>query len=163
MAVTIAVADLSGPEGRPLLVALDEYLNGLYPPEANFLEVPAGDLGGDRGVFLVACADGEPVGCGAIRRLSPTTAEVKRMFVLPAARGRGLGRRILAELEGWAAATGITRLVLETGDRQPEALHLYRRAGFVPVPCFGPYAAAPLSRCFEKAIAPTTGRVNHRI
>jgi GNAT superfamily N-acetyltransferase len=76
------------------------------------------------------------------------------MFVVPPARGRGVGGRILAALEDWAASAGMTRLVLEAGDRQREAIRLYERAGFVAIPCFGEYDAdAVLSQCFEKVIA----------
>ena len=150
--ITISAEPLDGPESRRLLGDLDEYLNSLYRPEENFLDLPAGDVTNDRGTFLVARADGVAVGCGAVRRISPTTGEVKRMFVAPAARGRGVGGRLLAALEQWAAAAGITQLVLEAGDRQSEAIRLYERAGFVAIPCFGEYADAVLSRCFEKVI-----------
>jgi putative acetyltransferase len=94
--------------------------------------------------------DGEPVGCGALRRLDPTTGEIKRMYVAPSARGGGVGARILAELERHAVALGMHRLLLETGERQVEAVHLYQRAGFTRVPCFGEYADAPLSLCMGK-------------
>jgi putative acetyltransferase len=153
---SISPEPLDAPDSRRLLRALDDYLNGLYRPEENFLDLAAEDVSDGRGTFLVARQDGVAVGCGAVRRLSPTTAEVKRMFVDGAARGRGLGRRILAELEEWAAAAGVTRLVLEAGDSQTEAIRLYEGAGFRPIPCFGEYADAHLSRCFEKQL---TGRV----
>jgi GNAT superfamily N-acetyltransferase len=74
------------------------------------------------------------------------------MYVDEAERGRGIGRRLLVELEAWAASAGVSRLVLEAGDRQTDAIRLYERAGFHPIPCFGEYAAAPLSRCFEKQL-----------
>jgi putative acetyltransferase len=151
--ITISTEPLDGPESRQLLVDLDEYLNSLYRPEENFLHLPADDVTDGRGTFLVAREAGVAVGCGAIRRISPTTGEVKRMFVAPVARGRGVGGRILAALEEWAASAGMTRLVLEAGDRQREAIRLYERAGFVAIPCFGEYADAVLSQCFEKVIA----------
>jgi putative acetyltransferase len=151
--ITISAEPLDGLESRQLLLDLDAYLNSLYRPEENFLDLPAEDVAGGRGTFLVAREHGVAVGCGAIRRISPTTGEVKRMFVAPAARGRGVGGRILAALEQWASSAGITRLVLEAGDRQREAIRLYERAGFIAIPCFGEYADAVLSRCFEKIIA----------
>lgn len=153
--VTIAAEPLDTPEVGRLLQALDHYLNGLYRPEENFLDLPADDVAEGRGTFLVARVDGVVVGCGAVRQRDDTTAEVKRMFVDPAARGRGVGRRVLAELEAWAVDAGMTRLVLEAGDRQAEAIRLYRRHGFRPIPCFGEYAAAPLSSCFEKVLGPS--------
>jgi putative acetyltransferase len=151
--VTIRPEPLDTPDARRLLGALDDYLNGLYRAEENFLDLPAQDVSDGRGTFLVARQDGEAVGCGAVRRLSPTTGEVKRMFVDDTARGRGVGSRILAELEAWAAAAGITTLVLEAGDRQTEAIRLYERSGFHSIPCFGEYVDAQLSRCFEKQLA----------
>ena len=162
--MTIAEEPLRAPSSEVLLAALDDHLGALYPPEANFLVVAEAEVVGDRGTFLVARAGGEPVGCGAVRRISdPTgsesTGEVKRMYVVPAWRGRGVGRRILAALEAWAVAAGLDRLVLETGALQPEATGLYERSGFVPVPCFGDYADAPASLCFEKRLpAPRRAR-----
>ena len=150
--VTISAEPLDAPESRGLLRALDDYLNGLYRPEENFLDLPADDVTGGRGAFLVARQDGVAVGCGAVRRISPTTAEIKRMFVTSSARGGGVGGRILAELEAWARSAGMTRLVLEAGDRQEEAIRLYERSGFVAIPCFGEYAEASLSRCYEKVL-----------
>ncbi len=152
--VTITPEPLDTPDSRRLLRALDDYLNGLYRPEENFLDLRAEDVRDGRGTFLVARRDGEAFGCGAVRRLSPSTAEIKRMYVDAPARGRGLGSRILAELEAWAAAAGMSRLVLEVGDRQTEAIRFYERAGFRPIPCFGEYAGAQLSRCFEKRLTP---------
>ena len=79
-----------------------------------------------------------------------TTAEIKRMYTLPAMRGRGLAGRLLAALEDEARELGARRLVLETGERQPESLAVYRRAGFVEIPLFGEYVGSPLSICMEK-------------
>ena len=155
-AVVIAEEPIGSDGARVLLAALDAHLGALYPPEANFLVVADGDVTGDRGAFLVARSrgsGGEAVGCGAVRLIEPATAEVKRMYVVPAWRGRGVGWRILAALEDWAVRAGCTRLVLETGDLQPDANRLYERAGFVRVPCFGEYADAPASVCYEKRLA----------
>ena len=82
------------------------------------------------GRFLVAYLDGAPVGCGTIRRLDDATAEIKRMYVRPGARGGGVARRILAELEHAAREVGYARLVLDTGERMPEAQALYRSSGY---------------------------------
>ena len=86
---------------------------------------------------------------------APTTdgdAELKRMYVVDRARGRGFARRLLAELERTAAAAGARRMVLETGTRQPEAIGLYRSAGYHPIPGFGVYRCAPGSRYFGKPL-----------
>ena len=87
--------------------------------------------------------DGTPIGCGALRALEPGTAEVKRMYVVPAARGRGVSRLLLAGLEVEALARGWTTLRLETGPRQPEAVGLYTAAGYHPVSAFGHYVGDP--------------------
>ncbi|WP_424188701.1 GNAT family N-acetyltransferase [Actinokineospora sp. G85] len=97
------------------------------------------------GVFLVAYLDGEPVATGGWRVRGEHEAEIKRMYVSPAARGRGLARAVLAELERTAAAAGRRTLVLETGTKQPEAIALYESAGYVPVEPFGYYADEPES------------------
>ncbi len=75
------------------------------------------------------------------------------MYVVPAARGRGLARAILNTLEDRAAALGASRVVLETGDKALAALGLYESAGYARLPCFGAYAASPTSICFEKRLA----------
>ncbi len=94
------------------------------------------------GLFLVGYLDGLPVACGGWRSHG-ADAEIKRMYVAPAARHRGLARQLLAELERTAAAAGHRRIVLETGSAQPEAIALYRSSGYTPVPPFGHYADAP--------------------
>ncbi len=94
------------------------------------------------GLFLVGYAGGVPVACGGWRSHG-ADAEIKRMYVAPAARHRGLARQLLAELELTAAAAGHRRIVLETGSAQPEAIALYRSSGYTPVPPFGHYADAP--------------------
>jgi GNAT superfamily N-acetyltransferase len=154
VATVIAPEPIASPAALELLGELDRYLGSLYPPEQNFLELPAEEVGAGRGLFLLARLDGEPAGCGAVRLLGPSTAEIKRMYVRPAARGRGLARRLLALLEAEAAALGARRVLLETGDRQAEALALYRACGYTAVPCFGSYAASPSSLCFEKTLGP---------
>jgi GNAT superfamily N-acetyltransferase len=107
----------------------------------------------------VAWLDGAPAGCGAVRMLPADgilgggVAELKRMYVVPAERGRGLSRAILSELETRAPGLGATRVVLETGDKAHAALGLYESAGYARIPCFGAYAASPTSICFEKRLA----------
>jgi GNAT superfamily N-acetyltransferase len=94
----------------------------------------------DIAVVLVARDDdGTPVGCGALRPLEPGAAELKRMYVVPAARGRGISRLLLVALEAEAAARGWTTLRLETGNRQPAAVGLYTAAGYRPTEAFGHY------------------------
>jgi GNAT superfamily N-acetyltransferase len=110
------------------------------------------------GQFFVGYLDGVPVATGAWRRSSvralgaEVTAEVKRMYVVPAAQRRGLARQMLAHLETTAAEAGIEALVLETGIAQPEAIALYESSGYVPIPGFGHYSGSELSRCFGRVL-----------
>ncbi|MCT2584789.1 GNAT family N-acetyltransferase [Actinophytocola gossypii] len=112
------------------------------------------------GLFLVGYLDGAPVVCGGWRVHGDGDAELKRMYVTPAARGRGLARSMLAELERTAALAGHRRLVLETGLRQPEAIALYRSSGYTEAPRFGHYADEPLSvhlgKPLEEVACPST-------
>ncbi len=94
------------------------------------------------GLFLVAYVDGVPAACGGWRAHG-SDVELKRMYVTPAHRGRGLARAVLAELERRALDAGFRRVILETGRRQPEAIALYESSGYEPVPGFGYYAEAP--------------------
>jgi GNAT superfamily N-acetyltransferase len=109
------------------------------------------------GLFLVGLLDGKPVATGGWRRLDGSEAEIKRMYVSASARRRGIARRILAELERTAAEAGITRLVLNTGPKQMEAVALYEQAGYAPVPGFGHYACHPEAIFLGKAL--TVARV----
>ncbi|MFC4856482.1 GNAT family N-acetyltransferase [Actinophytocola glycyrrhizae] len=95
-----------------------------------------------KGLFLVAYVGDEPAACGGWRA-HDTDAELKRMYVRPSFRGRGLARAVLAELERTAAGAGYERVILESGQKQPEALALYASAGYTPVTRFGTYADAP--------------------
>ncbi len=114
------------------------------------------------GSFFVGYLDGTPVASGAWRRSTveafgtSRTAEIKRMYVVPAARGRGVARRMLAHLEADAAAHGAEAIVLESGLRQPEAIELYVSSGYEPIPSFGYYKFARLSRCFGRRLPTTT-------
>jgi putative acetyltransferase len=134
-----------------LIEALNAELSAQYPePGATHFRLDAEEVVADKGAFLVGYLDGEPVACGAIRCIDAGVAEIKRMFVVPAVRGRGFSRSILTALEDSARQLGIRRLVLETGPRQLAALALYRRAGFVTIPCFGQYTHSELSLCMGK-------------
>ncbi|MFF4368572.1 GNAT family N-acetyltransferase [Streptomyces sp. NPDC001594] len=114
------------------------------------------------GLYLLAYdASDTPVASGAWRAqdhndegYSDGDAEVKRMYVIPEARGLGLARRILAELEADAAAAGRRRMVLETGDRQPEAIALYLSSGYALSEKFGYYRDYESSRCMAKLLPP---------
>lgn len=101
---------------------------------------------------VVLYEDGNPAGCGAIKQYSPNTVEVKRMFILPESRGRGMASKILTELENWASEMYYTKCILETGKRQPEAINLYQKNGYCIIPNYDQYAGIENSLCFEKII-----------
>ncbi len=146
--VTIADEPFDSIDAQALIGELDDYLGSLYPPEENFLELPSAE------VFLMARDEhGEAVGCCALRLLDEDEGEVKRMYVRRQARGLGIGMLLLRELEAEALSRGLTRLVLEVGGRQTDALAVYARAGFSPIPRFGPYVDAPSSCCLAKDLA----------
>lgn len=153
MEITIAPEQFDSVDARRLVAALDAHLSTLYEPDERFgPNLKPEHLATGVGTFLVARSDGEAVGCGALRRLDETTAEVKRMYVEPGVRGRGVATAVLEHLESTARELGVHRLVLETGIYQAEAIGLYRRAGFRPVRCWGEYTGTLISVCFEKEI-----------
>jgi putative acetyltransferase len=104
------------------------------------------------GVFLAVRDGGRSVACGGVCRFDETRAELKRMYVVPEVRGRGLGRLLLEALEDEARRLGYTGIVLETGEGQQESLGLYASAGYRAIPCYGAYAGQEISRCFEKRL-----------
>ena len=101
---------------------------------------------------IVAYEDDLPVGCGAIKYLSDDTMEVKRMYVLPEKRGQGIAASILRKLEIWSKELNYVRCVLETGQKQPEAIALYKKQGYQIIPNYGQYKGIDNSICFEKKL-----------
>jgi len=138
-------------DGRRLIQHLDEDLLQRYPAIA-IHGLHSQDVTDPNLIFLVASVDSQAVGCGALRNLEPGVGEVKRMFVLPEFRGRGIARQILMALESVAREQGYSARRLETGTRQPEAIGLYRSAGYGEIPCFGEYADDQFSVCFERRL-----------
>ena len=154
-AIRIERAQVTDEVSLALIRALNEELRALYPePGANHFRLDPEQVSAERGAFLLVYRDGVAVGCGAVRKLDDDTAELKRMYVAPAARGTGLGRRLVAALESEARALRVQRLVLETGTRQTAALALYGHMGFERIPLYGEYGASPdTSVCLGKALA----------
>lgn len=101
---------------------------------------------------VVAYEASTAVGCGAIKEYESGVMEVKRMFVLPDTRGKGIAGKILAELQVWTKELGYNKCVLETGDKMIEAIGLYKKNNFKIIPNYGQYATIASSICFEKAI-----------
>ena len=102
--------------------------------------------------FLVAAADGEPVGCIGLMPVVDGVGEIKRMFVHEDHRGRGLARRLVTSVEAVARHRGATALRLATGTRQPEAVALYESVGYEHTPPYGKYVDDPLALCYLKQL-----------
>ncbi|NYJ04101.1 bifunctional helix-turn-helix transcriptional regulator/GNAT family N-acetyltransferase [Petropleomorpha daqingensis] len=151
--VTVAETDPRRPEARAALAAyaaeLDERFDAGFDP-ARSIPAGAADLTPPAGLLVVATLHGEPVGCGALRFHGGAPAEIKRMWVARSARGLGLGRRLLTELEARAREHGVRVLHLETNRTLTEAIGLYRSAGYREVPAFNDEAYA--HHWFEKLL-----------
>jgi putative acetyltransferase len=101
---------------------------------------------------IVAYDDAAAIGCGAIKKFSPDSMEIKRMYVVPGKRGQGIASVILKALEIWAGELNFHTCKLETGKKQPEAIALYKKNGYQIIPNFGQYINVDNSICFEKSI-----------
>jgi putative acetyltransferase len=150
--IRIEIESPTQAEVAGLLEASDAYMASLYPAESNHM-LDIDSLQRPEVNFLVARVDGRALGCGAVVSSGEGWAEIKRMFVLPSARGLKLGRRLLERIEAIASENGERLLRLETGAKQPEALALYRSAGFVEIGPFGAYRLDALSLFMEKPLA----------
>lgn len=148
----------AAPAARALIGRLDAYQIGLYPAESNHLDgIEA--LQRPNVLFLGAYVGDELVGCGAVKSLDDdgVYGEIKRVFVLDAYRGRGVSKRLMHELEAHLRCLGIRTARLETGIRQPEAIALYRRLGYVERGPYGAYVSDPLSLFMEKNLDDGSG------
>ena len=103
---------------------------------------------------VIANTENSPVGCGCFKKLETDTVEVKRMYVMPEQRGKGIGTLLMKELEKWARESGFEFIVLETGSGQPEALHLYKKQGYSIIPNYGQYSGMKESICMKKILLP---------
>ncbi len=140
------------PDVISLIKELDDYQDTLYPPEARYA-LDLNSLKASNIIFVVARDHvGRAVGCGALV-LESGRGELKRMYVQPASRGKGIAQEILASLEAAAAKRGCVDLKLETGPRQPEALRFYGKQGYKTCGPFGSYPEHPLSVFMEKTLA----------
>ncbi|MGH3023098.1 MAG: GNAT family N-acetyltransferase [Gaiellaceae bacterium] len=138
---------------RALTAALEEELLGRYDGVAGSGPDPhQGAFEPPDGFFLVVWEGEQAIGCGGVCRHDETTAELRRMYVAPDARGRGVGDALLGALEEEARDLGYAFVRLETGDRQPEAIGLYVSSGYRPIPRFGPFAEDERSVCLEKRL-----------
>lgn len=148
--LTISGEDPIGETAQKLIQELCAEMSGRYgAPPSPFSPSEAGAAGT---IFLVARLGGRPAGCAALRRIDHETAEVKRMYVAPFGRRKGIARRILAQLEQHARDFGYRTICLETGILQPEAQRLYESCGYRHIASFGGYSGHPTSICYEKVI-----------
>lgn len=152
--VHLAIEDPTTPDAR---WCFEQYFAELAARfEAGFnpaltISADAHELTPPAGALLIARLSGQPVGCGAIKLHESAPAELKRMWIAPSARGLGLGRRLLNDLERYAREAGVTVLRLETNRALSEAIALYRRSGYLEVDPFNtePYA----HHWFEKRLS----------
>lgn len=135
---------------RVLVRELDAYLTVTDGEEHTFYD-QYNQLDSIKYVILGYQA-GKAVACGAIKAFDADTVEVKRMYVLPTERGAGLASQILRALEVWAKELGYQKCILETGNRQMEAIRLYEKNGYAYIPNYGQYAGIANSKCFGKTI-----------
>lgn len=101
---------------------------------------------------LVATENDQDLGCGALKPFDGSRIEVKRVYTPPAARGKGVARRVMDGLEQWARELGYSHCILETGINQPEAISLYKKMGYKAINNYGQYAGVATSYCFEKEL-----------
>ncbi len=143
--------DAKHPEFIQLVEKLDRYLSVTDGEDHDFYHQFNGIL--DIPHVVLAFDQERALGCGAIKPFGDDAMEVKRMFVEPDARGKGIASAILKELEKWAHELGKQRCVLETGHQQPEAIELYKKQGYAIIPNYGQYAGVENSLCFEKVLS----------
>jgi GNAT superfamily N-acetyltransferase len=159
--LTVAWAD---PRAVALRAAMDEEIMPRYADRFGTHDTDAGaeDAAARAAAFaidpetmvvtLIATVDGVPAAHAALRMLG-SEYELKRLVTLAAHRGRGLSKALIRAVEDAAAARGARRLILQTGDRQPEAVRLYEHLGYQPIPIYPPYEAIWFSRCYERVLA----------
>lgn len=150
LSLTLASEQPDTPDAMALIAELEAGLEPLYPPTSRH-GLSVHQLIAEDVLFYLLRADGAPAGCGGIK-LCGSYAEVKRLYVRPAFRGLGCGRRLLDHLAAEALARGVPVLRLETGIYQTAAIALYEQYGFQRRSPFGAYQPDPLSLFFEKRI-----------
>jgi putative acetyltransferase len=135
---------------RNLIIELDRDIRARYGAEQDLYD-PHNKIDYLETVVL-AYDENRPVGCGCFKKFDDVTIEIKRMYVAFTHRGKGLGAAILTELELWAAELNFEAAVLETANKQGEAIALYKKLGYTPIPKYGPYVNLPNSICMKKKL-----------
>jgi DNA-binding MarR family transcriptional regulator/GNAT superfamily N-acetyltransferase len=151
-AITIEVADPAGADARGCLAAFAAEIDGRFPEGFDPADLVApGEVRGQAGAMLVAYEEGAPVGCGALRTLEPGVGEIRHVWVAGTARGLGLARRLVSDLERQAATRDLNVIRLGTHRALTEATQLYRTSGYAEIPAYG--AVAHTHLWFEKRLA----------
>ena len=153
MTVVITREHPATSDATALILELEAHLAALYPSESRHGYSVEKLVAQDVAFFLLRDGD-TPAGCGGVELFGTSYGELKRMYVRPAFRGRGFGKLLLNHLTEHARGNGVRLLRLETGIHQQEAITMYERAGFKPIPPFGPYRVDVVSRCYEKRLQP---------
>ena len=149
----IVVTDAQGEQALALLREAAIEARALYPEQVSpDTPWPGNPPTPPRGVYLLACRAGTPIGMAALQPIDATAAEIRRMYVLKPFRRIGVARMLLIELERWARQFDYSIMRLETGERQLPAMRLYEACGFERIAAFGPYTDDPTSICYEKAL-----------
>lgn len=152
-AVIVLPTDIESTDAKAMIKSLSDELAILYKTDEAEQAWYINQMQREEGsCFVVAYLENHPVGCGMVRRLGSNLGEIKRMYVATEVRGKGVGAKILTELESQARTLGYHALKLETGIIQPAAIRLYQKMGYQPCPCYGDYADDPLSVCFSKRL-----------
>lgn len=152
-ALRVESVDWDHPDAVALRAAMEAEMVIRYADRLALRRVPRVQVedGSVAHVAVVYAEDGQPVGHAALRWLDGEL-ELKRMYVAPTHRGAGVSVALLCAIEAAAVALGGRRVILQTGDRQPDAVRLYEKLGYTPIPIYPPYEAQTYSLCFEKAI-----------
>ncbi len=150
MMIRLSRTDSSNPDFQSLVQLLDAELRQRDGEEHAFF-AQFNKIDQIRQVVVAYDAE-KAVGCGAIKPYDAHTMEVKRMYVLPNQRGKRIAVAVLQELEKWTGESGYRNCILETGERQPEAIALYTRCGYQRIPNYGQYANVATSVCFHKTL-----------
>lgn len=151
MTFTLERVRYDSPLAQQLIEELqEEYVVRYGGPDET--PVDPGEFDPPGGSFLLAHRDGVLVGCAGMRRRSAGEVEVKRMLIRREYRGRGYARELLTLVEDQARALGYSRVLVETGGAQPEAMGLYESSGYERIPGFGHYRNEPQNRCYAKTL-----------
>jgi GNAT superfamily N-acetyltransferase len=152
VAVIVGTVPYDDPVATALRSDLLRDLQRRYGGDGDNTPIAPGQFDPPAGAFLVAWYDGRPAGCAGWRGRGEGDAELKRMWVALDARGRGVARALLRAVEDSARGAGRTRVVLETGTAQPEAIGLYEASGYALITNFGHYAASPQTRSYARSL-----------